>query len=109
MTTLNRTVALEQVDHISCTIGQELNLDMAGLVQEPLNEHSSVAESLLGFGGGTFESLCKLGLGANDTHAAATASHGSLDNNWEAILCSSQRTVISGQRLYGGDDVEENE
>lgn len=86
VTTLDRAITLEEMDDVSSAIGQKLDLNVTGLVQETLNEHGAVTECLLGLRGSTLESLCEIGLAANHTHTSSTTSHSCLDNNWEAVF-----------------------
>ena len=87
VTTLDRAITLKQMDNISMAIGKQLDLDVAGLVEESFNEHSTVAKGLLGLGSGTFKALGKVGLRANNTHATSSTTHGSLDDDGESIFC----------------------
>jgi hypothetical protein len=83
---LHRAVTLVQVDDVAVVVTKELDFDVLGLVEEPLDEDGAVAEGALGLGGGALKGLLELGLLAHDTHAAATAAVGGLDDDGEAIL-----------------------
>jgi hypothetical protein len=86
VTTLDRAITLKEMNDVSGAISQQLNLNVAGLVQETLDENGAVTESLLGLGSSTLESLCEVSLTANYTHTTSTTSHSCLDNNRESIF-----------------------
>ena len=81
VSTLNRTVALEQMDDVSLTICQDLDFNVSGTIKEALDEDRAVAERGLGLTDRALERVFELGLFANDTHAAATTSHSRLDDD----------------------------
>ena len=67
-------------------VGEDLSLDVAGLIQVALDEALSAAESGNGLAGGGLEEILDLLAGVRDLHAAATAAEGGLDGNGEAVL-----------------------
>jgi hypothetical protein len=81
MTALYRAVALKEMNYISLRVGKNLDLDMAGTLEEPFDEDSSIAKSGLGFRHGTFKRVLELRLLPNDTHSASSSSHSSLNDN----------------------------
>lgn len=87
VTTLDRAITLKQMNNISLAVGKQLDLDVAGLVEESLNEHGAVAKGLLGLGSSTLKAFGKVGLRANNTHSTSSTTHGSLDDDGESIFC----------------------
>src|SRR5262249_791732 len=81
---LDRAFALEQVDHGARGVAEDLDLDVPGVGDEPLQEYGAVAER----GGGlALRAADRLGQfrGAGDQpHTAATAAKGRLDQQPEA-------------------------
>ena len=61
-------------------VAQNLNLDMARVDDELLDEHAVVAEGRLGLGLGAGEAFLHLAFGIGDAHALAAATGGSLDH-----------------------------
>lgn len=93
MTTLDRAIALEEVDCVARTISQKLDFDVAGALEEPFDEDSTIAESRLGLADCTLEVVLEVGLFANDTHTTASSAHSSLDDHWIRPLGLNYSTV----------------
>lgn len=121
---LDRAIALVEVDDIAEVVGNELDLDVLGLVEEALDKDSSVAEGSLGLGRGALKSLFQaVGL-TDDAHAAATTTISGLDDDGEAVLvgelldllerldgavgAGNDRNASSNGNLPGGDLVSES-
>jgi hypothetical protein len=86
VSSLNGAVTLVQVDNVTVVVTEKLNLNVLGLVEETLDEDSSVAEGSLGLRGGALERLLESLLLADYSHTTTTTSKGSLDDNGETIL-----------------------
>lgn len=50
MTTLNRAFTFTDGYHLALTIADDLDLDMAGGIDEALDEHAGIAKASLGLG-----------------------------------------------------------
>jgi hypothetical protein len=85
---LDGAVTLVEVDNITVVVTEKLDLDVLGLVEEPLDEDGAVAEGALGLGGGSLEGFLEGSLVAHDTHATTATTIGGLDDDGEAILVS---------------------
>jgi hypothetical protein len=83
---LDGAVTLVKMDNVAMVVTEELDLDMLGLVEEPLDEDGAVAEGALGLGSGSLKGLLEGSLLAHDTHATAATTVGGLDDDGEAIL-----------------------
>ena len=57
MAPLDRAFALAQVNDVAVAVGQDLNLNMARLLDELFDENPVVAETGLGFVGGQLETF----------------------------------------------------
>ena len=106
MSPLDRAVTLVQVDNVAVVVTEELDLDVLGLAEEALDEDGAVTESGLGLGGSAVEGLLQRRLLANDTHAAATATVGGLDDDGEAVFVGELLDVLEllDGALGTGDD-----
>ena len=93
MSALDRAVALEEVDRVALRVGEDLDFDVPRAFQEPLDEHGPVAERGLGLRHGALEGSPELGVLTNDTHAAASAAHGSLDDH-----CSGKASGLNSSK-----------
>ena len=60
MTSLNRAVALIQVDDVTLGVSQNLDLHVARFLDEPLHEHPPIAKSGCGLGTGALEGVAQL-------------------------------------------------
>ena len=75
-------------------VAQNLNLDMARVDDELLDEHAVVAEGRLGLGLGAGEAFLHLAFGIGDAHALAAATGGSLDHDGVADLARDPHGLI---------------
>jgi hypothetical protein len=82
VTSLDGAVTLEQVNRVTDAIGKNLDFDMTGALKETLYKDSTISECRFRLGYGTFEGVFEVGLLANNTHATAATSHGSLNNDY---------------------------
>lgn len=103
---LDGAVTLVQMDDVAVVVTKELNLDVLGLVEEPLDENGAVTEGALGLGGGAFERLLEGSRIADDTHATAATTVGRLDDDGEAILVCELLDLLecANSTLGTGDD-----
>lgn len=106
MSALDGAVTLVQVDDVAVVVSEELDLNVLGLVEEALDENGAVAEGGLGLGGGAVKGLLERLLLADDTHTAATATVGGLDDDGEAVFVSELLDVLEllDGALGTGDD-----
>ena len=81
VTTLYGTVAFEKVDGIAKRVSKELDLNVTGTFEEPLNKDGAITECRFGFGHGPLEGIFEVGLLTNDTHTTSASAHGGLDDN----------------------------
>ncbi len=98
---LDRAVALAQVDHVAVRVGEDLDLDVARVLDVSLHVHGRVREVLLPLAGGCVERALGVGRPADDLHALAAAAGRRLDDQRVADL-GSQRDDLRG----GGDRVD---
>ncbi len=83
---LDRALALAEVDHVAVGVGQHLDLDVARLLDELLDEDAVVAEAGPRLVARRAEALARLGLAARDPHALAAAAGGGLEHHRIADL-----------------------
>lgn len=83
---LQRAVAGTGDHHVAVLVGDDLRLDVAGLVQVLLDEALAATERGHGLAGGRFEQLGNLFDAVGDLHAAATTTEGGLDGHRDAVL-----------------------
>jgi hypothetical protein len=81
---LHRALALAERDHVSTGVAEELDLDVARALDEPLAEDSIDAEGGLGLALRRRERLIELAGLAHDPHPAPAAACGRLDHQREA-------------------------
>ena len=90
---LDRAFALAEIDHVAVLVAEHLDLDVARIGDELLDEDPVVAEGGCGFRLGAGEALGDLARGIGDAHALAAAAGGGLDHHRIADL------VGDGHRL----------
>src|SRR6185437_7552428 len=73
---LDRAVALAQMDHVAVAVGQDLDLDVAGVVQVALEVDGRVREELLAFAARALERALQLIFAERDPEALAAAPAG---------------------------------
>ena len=83
---LYRAVALEQVERVAVVIGQNLDLDMAGAVDQLFEEHRVVAEGGAGLAPRRADLRRELARFSHDPHAAAAPAPARLDHQGKADL-----------------------
>ncbi|CDZ89351.1 Choline dehydrogenase [Rhodococcus ruber] len=83
---LQRAVAGAGDDDVAVLVGDDLRLDVAGLVEVLLDEALAAAEGGDGLAGRGLEQLGDLLDGVRDLHAAAATAEGRLDRDRHAVL-----------------------
>ena len=78
---LHAAVALEQVHGVAVCVGEHLQLDVAGLLQVPLDEDAVVAEACDGFALAGVHAVAEAVGGSDDAHALAAAAQHCLDHH----------------------------
>ena len=71
---LDRAFALAQIDDVAMAVAEHLDLDVARLLDELLDEHAVVAEARQPLALGGVEALAHLGLAPREAHALAAAA-----------------------------------
>ena len=83
---LDGTVALVQVDDVAVTVAEDLDLDMAGAVDQLFQIDRTVAEGGFGFAPSRQHLRVKLGFGSDRPHAASAAAPAGLQHQRIADL-----------------------
>ena len=86
MTALDRAVALAEVDDVPVRVGEHLHLDVARILEIPLDVHRGVGEVRLPLALGGLERLHGLAGRPHDLHALAAAAGRRLDDQRIADL-----------------------
>ncbi len=69
MAALDRTFALVEIDDVAVLIAEDLDLDMARVLDEFLDEHALVAEGIEAFALGRLEPFLHVGVVPGEPHA----------------------------------------
>ena len=88
---LQRAVAGRDDDDVAVLVGQALGLDVAGLVEEALDEALAAAEGRDGLADGGLVEVGDLLDGAGHLEAAAAAAVGRLDGDGQPVLLRRRR------------------
>ena len=96
MPALNRALALEQVHGVAVGIGEDLDLDVPRLFDQPLDVERAVAERRLGFAPRRRERVRRSAAAADRLHADAAAARRRLDQPGKPT-----RSAARPQRLVG--------
>ncbi|MEY9505823.1 hypothetical protein ABIE87_005381 [Bradyrhizobium diazoefficiens] len=91
---LDRAFPLAEIDDVAVLVAQYLDLDVAGIDDELLDEDAVVAERGLGLGLGEVEAFGDLALRIRDAHALAAAAGGGLDHHGVADLVGDADRVL---------------
>lgn len=86
MASLDRAIALKQVDDVVVLVGKHLDFDVARTLQVLFDQHLVVAKGLDGLALGRLEHLFKLRGRSHDTHTFASAALDGLDQDGIANL-----------------------
>ena len=98
---LDRAFTLAEMDDVAVLVAQDLDLDMARIDDELLDEYPVVAERGFRLGARTRETFGDLGLGIRNPHAFAAATRRGLDHHGVTDLVGNLYRV-----LLVGDDAE---
>mmetsp|Transcript_21778 Transcript_21778/g.32094 ORF Transcript_21778/g.32094 Transcript_21778/m.32094 type:complete len:337 (+) Transcript_21778:2420-3430(+) len=93
--TLNTTITLVQMYDISCSISNDLYLNVTRTVYKLLNENTSVTEGSQGLRGSRVEHISDIFFVSDYSHTLSSSTHGSLENNGKAVF------VSKGLDLFG--------
>ena len=74
MAALDGALAFAEVDHIAVTVAEDLDFDVAGALDQPLDVDFGAAEGALGFAGGVAESGFEVALAVHAAHAFPSAA-----------------------------------
>src|SRR5437588_4340505 len=94
MTALIAAVAHTERPYRPLSVGDQLDLHVAGRSDGALHQHARVAEGLLGLRPGALERLRNLIAALNQSHPPTTTAGGSLDHQWEAELLAVPKRLI---------------
>ena len=106
MSALDGALALAEAEDVAVLIGEDLELDVAGTLDELLHVEVAVAEGAGGFRGGLLEHAGEVFRRADDAHAAAAAACRCLEDDGIAdTLCPVERVCLGGDDAVGaGED-----
>ena len=71
---LQGAFALAEVDHVAVAVAQNLNLDVAAVLDQPLDVDLGIAERAPGFAGGIAQGRFEIGLAVHAAHALSAAA-----------------------------------
>ena len=91
---LDRAFALAEIDHVAVLVAEQLDLDVARVDDELLDEHAVVAERGLRLRLRAREALRNLALRPGDAHALAAAAGRGLDHHRVADLVGDLHRVL---------------
>ena len=111
MAALQGTFALAEVDHVAVAVAQNLNLDVAAVLDQALDVNLGIAEGAAGFARGIAQRGLQIGLAVHAAHAFSAAAGNCLQKDGVAIggaECARflQRDAVAGSgnhRRAGGD------
>ena len=92
--TLKRAIAIAQMNSVTLTIGQNLNLHMAWVLQEFFHIHSAIAESCCGLCFSDLDRINKAFFVFNYAHTATTTASGGFNNHRIANTLSRSAQLI---------------
>ena len=106
MPTLQRAIALEEIDAIAVRIREDLDLDVSRLRQIFLEQQRVVAEGGFRFALGAGDRVGKLSRGAHNAHPLATATRRSFDQHRiaDALGFRTQCLEILGCTVIAGNE-----
>jgi len=105
---LDRAFALAEVEHIAVLVAEHLDLDVARLDDELLDEHAVVAEARKPLALGRLEALAHVLLGVSEAHTLAAAAGRGLHHHRIADFVRNADGVLGVLDLAdeAGDDVD---
>src|SRR5262245_35241377 len=99
---LDRALPLVEVHDVAVGVAEDLDLDVAGVLDVALEEDRAVAERGGRLPLGRRQGLLQLGLVAHDAHAPTAAAEAGLDQEGEALRPEDRHAGL-GHQLLGGD------
>ena len=102
MAALHGAIALTEPDGVFVLVGQNLNLDVPGVLQEFLHIDLRIAKGCTGLGLGHLHGVEQRRFGMHHAHAASTAAASGLDDDRVANLLGNalDESRISRQRAF---------
>ena len=96
MPALNRAIAHADGPRGSEIVGDDLDLDVAGSLDQSLHKDGGVSECLEGLGAGALKRLRQLAGGMNETNPVATAARGRFDQQRKAQALRMRQSIRDG-------------
>ncbi len=105
---LDRAFALVQIEHVAVLVAEDLDLDMARVLDELLDEDAVVAEGVETFALGRLEAFANVLLVISETHALAAAARAGLHHHRIADLVGDAHSMFGIVDLadIAGDDID---
>lgn len=100
--TLDRAVALKEVDDVAVRVTEHLHFDVTRFVEVAFDKDGSVSERGFGFRDGRLERRLERRGFADDPHAATAAAHRCFDDDGEAVLLDKGVALLEGRDRAGG-------
>ena len=100
MTALQRALPLTQVDDAPVLVSQDLYLDVARPIDEPLDEDRLVAECAGRLAASDLQRIAKRVAVVDDVHALAATAHSGLDDHGKPDLAGARDDLL----VVGSDD-----
>ena len=94
MAALDRTFTLVQVKNVAVLIAQYLDLDMARILDELLDENAIIAEAVEPFALCRFEAFAHILLGIGKSHTLAATASAGLHHHWIADVIADLHRMI---------------
>ena len=101
---LHRAVALAEVDDRAVLVGGDLDLDVSGVGDEPLEVQALVAERRAGFAAREAEEAVEFVAVLGEFDPAATATAGGLDQHRVSDFVGCFARVVAGRDFLAGED-----
>ena len=109
---LDRAVALAEMDDVAVRVGEDLDLDVAGIDHGLLEDQLARAEGVLGLGARRADGVQQIGVALDQPHAAPTAAGRRLHHHRQADLArfllqagvALVGALVSGHARHAGID-----
>src|SRR5262249_58897859 len=88
---LNRALAFAEREHGPLPVGEQLDLDVTRALQVALEEHAVVSKAGAGLAPRSLDGLRELVAAPHDSHTAAAAARGGLDDERQLIALRHRR------------------
>src|SRR5206468_5468497 len=99
--TLDRALALAEMNDVAARIAQHLDFDMARPLDEALDEHPSIAEARLRLAGRAHETVAAFAVVEREPHPLAAAAGGCLDHHGVPDLARDLHRVVGAFDFAG--------